>query len=81
MIGVLVGAQREHSKLSPNLGIREFVLCAAVAAACGLQHSAAISAVALASLIIALMAFRHRTPMEESGFTTDLAMLTVFCLS
>ncbi len=81
MIGVLVGAQREHSKLSPNLGIREFVLCAAVGAACGLQHNAAISAVALASLIVALIAFRQRTPTEESGFTTDLAMLTVFCLS
>lgn len=81
MIGVLVGAQREHAKLSPNLGIREFVLCAAVGAACGLQQNPALSAVALASLFITLIYFRYRNPSEEAGFTTDLSMLAVFCLS
>ena len=81
MIGVLVGAQREHSKLSPDFGIREFVLCAAVGASCGLQHSPVLTAAALASVIVVLMAFRIKKPAEESGFTTDLAMLSVFCLS
>lgn len=81
MIGVLVGAQREHSKLSANFGIREFVLCAGVGAACGMQHSAVLSAAALGALIVVLIAFRIRTPSEESGFTTDLSMLAVFCLS
>lgn len=81
MIGVLVGAQREHAKLSPHLGIREFVLCAAVGAACGLQQNAAVSAVALAALIVLLLSFRFRAPSEEPGFTTDLSMLAVFCLS
>lgn len=81
MIGVLVGAQREHAKNSPNIGIREFVLCSAAAAACGLQHSPALSAVALFTLILLLLAFRFKNNGEESGFTTDLSMLTVFCLS
>ena len=81
MIGVLVGAQREHAKLSPHLGIREFVLCAAVGAACGLQQMPVLSAVALASLIFVLVYFRYRRPAEDSGLTTDLAMLAVFCLA
>lgn len=81
LIGVLVGAQREQAKLSPHLGIREFVLCAAVGVGCGLQPNAALSAVALGALIVLLIAFRIRTPSEESGLTTDLSMLTVFCLS
>lgn len=81
MIGVLVGAQREHAKNSPNIGIREFVLCSAAAAACGLQHSPALSAVALFTLVLLLLAFRFKNNGEESGFTTDLSMLTVFCLS
>lgn len=81
MIGVLVGAQREHAKNSPNIGIREFVLCSAAAAACGLQHSPALSAVALVTVVLLLLAFRFRNNGEESGFTTDLSMLTVFCLS
>lgn len=81
MIGVLVGAQREHAKLSPDIGIREFVLCAAVGAACGLQQMPVLSAVALAGLIMVLLYFRFRSPREDSGFTTDLAMLAVFCLA
>lgn len=81
MIGVLVGAQREHAKLSPHIGIREFVLCAAVGAACGLQQMPVLSAVALAGLIMVLLYFRFRSPEEDSGFTTDLAMLAVFCLA
>lgn len=81
MIGVLVGAQREHAKLSPHLGIREFVLCAAVGAACGLQQMPVLSAVALASLILVLLYFRFRSPSEDSGLTTDLSMLAVFCLA
>lgn len=81
MIGVLVGAQREHAKLSPDLGIREFVLCSAAGAACGLQSNPALSAVALASLVLVLLFFRFRAKSEESGFTTDLSLLAVFCLS
>ena len=81
LIGVLVGAQREQAKLSPNLGIREFVLCAAAGVGCGLGTNPALSAVALGALIVLLVAFRLRTPTEESGLTTDLSMLTVFCLS
>ncbi|MBX9568063.1 MAG: DUF4010 domain-containing protein [Candidatus Obscuribacterales bacterium] len=81
MIGVLVGAQREHAKLSPHLGIREFVLCAAVGAACGLQQMPVLSAVALAALILVLLYFRFRSPAEDSGLTTDLSMLAVFCLA
>lgn len=81
MIGVLVGAQREHAKLSPNIGIREFVLCSAAGAGCGLQQNPALSAVALAALILVLLFFKHRSPSEESGLTTDLALLSVFCLS
>ncbi len=82
MIGALVGAQREHAKQSPHLGIREFVLCAAVGAACALQQSPALSAVALAALVLIIISFRFRTEEgSEPGFTTDLSLLAVFCLA
>lgn len=82
MIGILVGAQREAVKPSGHIGVREFVIIAIVGSLCGMMENNWLTVSAVLSMIVFLTAFRFRsTNLEGSGFTTDLAILAVFCLS
>jgi uncharacterized membrane protein (DUF4010 family) len=82
LIGVLVGAQREAVKPGGNLGVREFVLVAAIGSLCGSLQSGWLTISAVTAIVVFLTMFRFRSKdAEGSGFTTDLSMLAVFCLT
>ncbi len=82
LIGILVGAQREAVKPSGHIGVREFVIIAIVGSLCGMMENNWLTVSAVLAMIVFLTAFRFRSPnLEGSGFTTDLAILAVFCLS
>lgn len=82
LIGILVGAQREAVKPSGHIGVREFVIIAIVGSLCGMLENNWLTVSTVFSLIVFLTAFRFRSPnLEGSGFTTDLAMLAVYCLA
>ncbi|MBX9669815.1 MAG: DUF4010 domain-containing protein [Candidatus Obscuribacterales bacterium] len=82
LIGVLVGAQREAVKPSGHIGVREFVILAIIGSLCGMLENNYLTATTVIALIVFLTAFRFRSGTPESaGFTTDLALLAVFCLS
>lgn len=82
LIGILVGAQREAVKPSGHIGVREFVIIAIVGSLCGMLENNWLTVSAALSLLVYLTAFRFRSDnLEGSGLTTDLAILTVFCLA
>ncbi|MBX3073788.1 DUF4010 domain-containing protein [Candidatus Obscuribacterales bacterium] len=82
LIGILVGAQREAVKPSGHIGVREFVTIAIIGSLCGMLENNYLTASAVVSILVYLTTFRFREKnLEGSGFTTDLAILAVFCLS
>ncbi len=82
LIGVLVGAQREAVKPSGHIGVREFVILAIIGSLCGMLENNYLTGTTVIALIVFLTAFRFRSGTPEgAGFTTDLALLAVFCLS
>jgi uncharacterized membrane protein (DUF4010 family) len=82
LIGILVGAQREAVKPSGHIGVREFVTIAMVGSLCGMLENNWLTVSSMFSILIFLTAFRFReSTIEGSGFTTDLAILAVFCLA
>ncbi len=82
LIGILVGAQREAVKPSGHIGVREFVAIAMVGSLCGMMENNWLTVSSMFSILIFLTAFRFReSTIEGSGFTTDLAILAVFCLA
>lgn len=80
LIGILVGAQREGVKPTSNIGVREFVVVAILGSLCGMVENSFLTCAVVIALIVFLMSFRFRSD-EGAGFTTDLAMLSVFCLA
>jgi uncharacterized membrane protein (DUF4010 family) len=82
LIGILVGAQREAVKPSGHIGVREFVIIAIIGSLCGMLENNYLTASAVVSILVYLTTFRFRAEnLEGSGFTTDLAILAVFCLA
>jgi len=82
LIGILVGAQREAVKPSGHIGVREFVIIAIIGSLCGMMENNWLTIGAVVSILVFLIAFRTRADnLEGSGFTTDLAILAVFCLA
>jgi len=82
LIGILVGAQREAVKPSGHIGVREFVIIAIVGSLCGMMENNWLTVSAVLAILVFITAFRSRTStLEGSGFTTDLAILAVFCLA
>lgn len=82
LIGVLIGAQRQSAIPGGQVGVREFVMIAAVGSLCGLAQNGFLTTAALLALVVFATAFRMRVKlMEQSGFTTDLSMLAVFCMT
>ncbi len=82
LIGVLVGAQREAVKPSGHIGVREFVILAIIGSLCGMLENNYLTGTTVLALVTFLTAFRFRASTPEgAGFTTDLALLAVFCLA
>lgn len=80
LIGILVGAQREAVKPTSHIGVREFVIVAILGSLCGMVENHFLTCSVVFGLIVFLMSFRYRSE-EASGFTTDLALLAVYCLA
>lgn len=83
LIGLLVGAQRESSRREDGEdesrpGLRDFMVVAAAGAVCGLQQSAALTAVAGLGVLAILLLSKLRA--AKAGMTTELAGIAVFCL-
>lgn len=83
LIGLLVGAQRESSRREDGEdesrpGLRDFMVVAAAGAVCGLQQSAALTAVAGLGVLTILLLSKFRA--AKAGMTTELAGIAVFCL-
>lgn len=64
------------------MGVREFVIIAIVGSLCGMMENNWLTISAVLAIVVFLTTFRLRNSnMEGSGFTTDLAILAVFCLA
>lgn len=82
LIGILVGAQREAVKPSGRIGVREFVIVAIIGSLCGMIENNWLTTVSLIGIIVFLTSYRMRADTSEGlGFTTDISMLAVFCLT
>ena len=79
LIGLLIGAQREASKVNPKAGVREFVLVAVIGAVCGLLSSAPLAIACLAVVVFLWM--MHEWQVKDPALTTGLALAATFVLA
>lgn len=80
LIGLLIGAERELDKDEQQSGARDFILIAVTAAVCALIGSAALTAAALAAILVFLGLLRYRAP-GRTGITTEIAAVATFALA
>lgn len=82
LIGFLVGAEREASRLESERqpGVRDFILIAQAGAVCGLLNITWLTASALLSISGLLAVFHFQAP-ERSGVTTEMAAVATFLLA
>jgi len=81
LIGFLVGAEREASRLESERqpGVRDFILVAQAGAICGLLGHVWLAVATMLS-IAALLAVFHFQVAERSGVTTEMAAIATFLL-
>lgn len=79
LIGLLIGVQRETVQGDRRPGLRDFLVVAITGAICGLLQQPALTAVALATIVV-FAAIYYLRATERAGITTEFVLLATFLL-